>query len=163
MIEDTKWTEKRCDICTLAERDQLEKELLDGTLTGKEIAKKYGFTESQLSRHKTKHIMSAGTMKDHLKLMIAKSINSKLIAPENVGELIRLLEFTEKMQDNLYLDGTRRLEQYKQIKMDRFVSALNDPLIFADDKPTIERLAKFIFIEDDGTKDFGDFLKALIG
>jgi len=147
----------------MAERDQLENELLEGTLNGKEIAAKYGLTETQVSTHKNKHILSAGTLKEHLKVMIAKSIQSKSIAPENVGELIRLLEFTEKMQDNLYLDGARKLEQYKQVKVDRFVNILNDPLIDANDKPTIIRLAQFIFMDDDGTKEFGDFLKAVMG
>lgn len=163
MIEDTKWTEKRCKVCMMPERNQFENELLEGTLNGKELAAKYGLTETQVSTHKNRHILSAGTLKEHLKVMIAKSINSHAISPENVGELIQLLEFTEKMQDNLYLDGTRKLEQYKKVKIEKFVNVLNNPLIKADDKPTIERLARFVFMDDDGTKDIGDFLKAILG
>lgn len=100
-----KYTVSTCSICKHKERDQIEKEILSRIKSQREIARKYGVSEPSLSNHKNKHMLL--NMRERLKMIVQKSIMDGL-EPDNVSELLRLMDYVERMESENYLDGKKQ-------------------------------------------------------
>lgn len=153
-----KYREPHCHICNADVRDVLEEEILGGLKTQKELAKKYGYTESQISAHKNKHMLS--NVKEKLQGMIQSSLLGNM-QPQSIAELLKLLEYVNAMQNENFLAGKSEWQKVKESKLEKFKNTIMNYMVPVDDKETIVRIAEICFVKDD--VEFGEFLKALIG
>lgn len=117
----------RCPICQSEHRDEFEKKLMSGEHFQNKLAIEYGFTQAQISNHKNSHMLS--NLKEHLQLAIQKAVLNGL-EPANITELIRLLEYTEKMQGEYYLKGREQWQTEVQEKYDVFKRMLSETNFF---------------------------------
>lgn len=160
-----KYTVQTCSVCKNLKRDEIENELMTRARSQKDIAKSYGISEASLSNHKNKHMLL--NMRERLKIIIQKSIMDGL-EPDNVGELIRLIEYVERMDNENFLDAKQEWSSAFEEKYKAFEHLILDTLYFSTISKPLRRgllvTAKHCFMHDP-PRDVGvwmsDMLEAL--
>lgn len=122
-----KYTVQTCSVCKHSDRDKIEAEILARARTQKDIAKTYHISEASLSNHKNKHMFS--NMRERLKVIIQKSIMQGL-EPDNVGELVRLMDYVEKMDAESFLDAKQGWASAFTEKINTFEHLLMNTVYF---------------------------------
>lgn len=85
-----------CAVCAHEKREEIDQYLLDGKTTQKALALQYGVSEQSVSNHKNKHVLDSSMNIERLQLMVQKAL-AKDLEPDNIGELVRLLEYADKL------------------------------------------------------------------
>ena len=99
--ENDRWYERKCSICNREDVASINEDLLSENYTQREIADKYGLSEASLSIHKRRHLINR---KERLQDIIDQALNSSKIEAQNLGDLVRILEYSEKHQNDEILN-----------------------------------------------------------
>lgn len=95
-MEIEKFTEPRCPVCQSENRDEIDKLLSEGQTFQKDIAAKFGFSDSQISNHKSRHLLL--NIPEKLREMANRALMKNLEC-KDVGDLTRLLDHIERWQE----------------------------------------------------------------
>ncbi len=85
-----------CACCNHEKREEIDQKILSGKFTQKSLAVEYNVSEQSISNHKNRHVLDGSENVDRLKLMVQRAL-AKDLEPDNVGELVRLLEYHDKL------------------------------------------------------------------
>lgn len=157
--EDDRWYERKCTVCNREDVASINEDLLSSNYTQRDIANKYGLNESSLSIHKRRHLINR---KERLQDIIDQALDSSKIEPQNLGDLVRILEYSEKHQNDEILNQKKTWDNEKKKMFDRFKNTINYPLMFddlsQDYKDTIINIAELCFVKEE--MDMTHFLRA---
>ncbi len=157
--DNDRWYEPKCSICNREDVVSINEDLLSEKYTQREIADKYGLSEASLSIHKRRHLINR---KERLQDIIDQALNSSKIEAQNLGDLVRILEYSEKHQNDEILNQKKTWDNEKKKMFDKFKNTINHPLLFVDlpqdYKDTIINIVELCFVKDEA--DMTDFLRA---
>jgi len=88
-----------CAVCAHTERNTIDSKLLSMKYTQKVLAAEYEISEQSISNHKNKHLLDSSMNNEKLQLLVQKAL-SKDLEPDNIGELVRLLDYNDKLTAN---------------------------------------------------------------
>jgi len=160
-MKEEKFTVKTCSICKHKDRQAIEDLILANIRTQRSIAKEFNVHEASLSNHKNKHMLTSN-MRERLKIIIQKSIMDGM-EPDNISELLRLMDYVERMESESYLDGKAQWDESFNKKFKCFENTLDT--YFTDLSDETKRMllvsVKSAF-GDEPKRDIGPYIASML-